>query len=129
MAQVIQWVPAIHNYTRKVRLKYQHVPPLFILQSYPIYSMLTIIIKFIISLQVKLEDMKKCGKPAAYIHKQICSDLMYYVYVVKLLSNVWENGTYMLTFQPHLPRPVARGGDEPASEIKGPLFKKKGPLF
>ena len=27
MAQVMQWPPAIHNYTRMARLKYQHVPP------------------------------------------------------------------------------------------------------
>ena len=27
MAQVMQWPPAIRNYMRKVRLKYQHVPP------------------------------------------------------------------------------------------------------
>ena len=27
MAQVMQWLPAICNYMRKVRLKYQHVPP------------------------------------------------------------------------------------------------------
>ena len=27
MAQVMQWPPAICNYMRKVRLKYQHVPP------------------------------------------------------------------------------------------------------
>ena len=26
IAQVMQWPPAIHNYIRKVRLKYQHVP-------------------------------------------------------------------------------------------------------
>ena len=25
MAQVMQWLPAIRNYMRKVRLKYQHV--------------------------------------------------------------------------------------------------------
>ena len=37
------------------------------------------------------------------IYGQICSDLIYYVYVVKLLSNVWENGNYMFIFQPHLP--------------------------
>ena len=30
MAQVMQWPPAIRNYMRKVRSKYQHVPPLFI---------------------------------------------------------------------------------------------------
>ena len=49
------------------------------------------------------EKKLKCGKPAAYIYGQICNDLIYYVYVVKLLSNVWENGIYMLIFQPHLP--------------------------
>ena len=27
MAQVMQWPPAIHNYMRKVRLKYQYVSP------------------------------------------------------------------------------------------------------
>ena len=31
MAQVMQWPPAIRNYMRKVRLKYQHVLQLFIL--------------------------------------------------------------------------------------------------
>ena len=29
--KVMQWPPAMRNYMRKVRLKYQHVPPLFIL--------------------------------------------------------------------------------------------------
>ena len=27
MVLVMQWVPAIHNHMRKVRLKYQHIPP------------------------------------------------------------------------------------------------------
>ena len=38
------------------------------------------------------------------MHGQICSDLIYYVYVVKLLSNVWENGNYMLIWKPSLPK-------------------------
>ena len=50
------------------------------------------------------EKKLKCGKPAAYIYGQICSDLIYYVYVVKLLSNVWENGIYMLIWKPSLPK-------------------------
>ena len=29
MAQVMQWPPAIRNYMRKVRLKYQHVIAIF----------------------------------------------------------------------------------------------------
>ena len=29
MAQVMQWPPAICNYMRKVRLKYQHVKAIF----------------------------------------------------------------------------------------------------
>ena len=31
MAQVMQWPPAIRNYMRKVRSKYQHVPPIYFL--------------------------------------------------------------------------------------------------
>ena len=99
MAQVMQWPPAIRNYMRKVRLKYQHVPPLFILYPNPMYCMLTI---YLHRCSLRHEKKLKCGKPAAYICGQICSDLIYYVYVVKLLSNVWENGNYMLIFQPHL---------------------------
>ena len=33
MAQVMQWPPAIRNYMRKVRLKYQHVIAIFPLQT------------------------------------------------------------------------------------------------
>ena len=33
MAQVMQWLPAIRNYMRKVRSKYQHFPPYLCLYS------------------------------------------------------------------------------------------------
>ena len=47
--------------------------------------------------------MKKAEVWEASCIGQNCSDLIYYVYVVKLLSNVWENGNYMLIFKSHLP--------------------------